>query len=355
MAAVLSASAAAGAQQALPIDPDASGEPPLFSFDTPVGPLEYRAGRGLRVGDTGLTVGGFAVVEIDDEEHGDPTVELDSITFLILYEPVDALRFFAEIEIGKLADWEADGDDFDHDPEAVIERMHLDWSRSDAFNFRVGKFQTPVGRYNLVPAEPFVWTSADPVQLDRAFDEHQTGAAVFGTFYPGGNPLRYWLYGQMVDPLDADEEVADRSAGARLEWGGPFGDWSLGSSLLASKRKGEWQYLAGIDGLLRLGPVELTSEAVFSEGNIEDRDLWSVYLQGVWDLGAHTRFLRGLYFVARYEHFNPDGRDNEANLWDLGLTWIPKPWLNLKAGYRLSDRITDDVAEGITASFSVLF
>jgi hypothetical protein len=344
-----------GTQTALPIEPEAAGQAPVFSFDSPIGALEYRAGRGLQFGRTGLTVGGFSVVEFDDEEHGDLVVELDSVTFLVLLEPIDALRIFAEVEIGGLANYYADGDDFDHDPDAVVERLYMDWGQSDALNVRLGKFQTPVGRFNLVPAEPFVWTSSDPVQIDTAFDEHQTGVALFGTSYPGGNPLRYWLFGQVVDPFDADEDAADRSAGARLEFGGPLGDWSIGGSLLASKKKGEWQYLAGLDAQLRLGPLELTSEAVFSEGNIPDRDLWSIYLQGVHDLGLHLRWLQGLYLVARFEHFDRDGRDNDANLWDLGLTWIPKPWLNVKAGYRLTDRLTDDVSEGITASISVLF
>ncbi|HKJ23656.1 MAG TPA: hypothetical protein VKB65_02460 [Myxococcota bacterium] len=353
--AALLAAPVANAQQGIPIEPDPGGAAPVLSADTPIGPLEYRAGRGLRIGDTGLTVGGFSVVEIDDPEHGDATVALDSITFLTLYEPIDALRVFAEVEIGGLATYDADAGDVTHNAEAVVERLYAEWSRSDALNLRLGKFQTPIGRYNLVPAEPFVWTSADPITLDTAFDEHQTGAALFGTFYPGGNPLRYWLYGQMVDPFDSDSDAADRSAGGRLEYGGSLGDWSVGASLNASKKKGEWQYLAGLDAQLHVGALELTGEAVFSEGGIEDRDLWSAWLQGVFDLGVHVPFLRGVYLVGRFEHFDRDGHDNDLDVWDLGATWYPKPWLVLKAGYRLSDRITDDVEEGITASISVLF
>ena len=308
---------------------------------------------GLRVGDTGLTVGGFSVVEIDDPEHAGTTVDLDSVTFLVLYQPVDSLRFFTEIEVGDLARYE-DGS-FHHDPQHVIERLYVDWSRSDALNLRIGKFQTPVGRYNLVPAEPFVWSSTDPIQLDTAFDEHQTGVALFGTFYPGGNPLRYWLYGQVIDPLDPDGDITDRGAGGRLEYGDTLGIWSVGASLLASERDGRWERLAGLDAELHLGPLELTSEAVFSTGSIEERDLWSVYLQGVYHLGEPLPFLHGFYLVARFEHFDRDGSHDALNVWDLGLTWYPRTWLVLKGGYRLSNRLTDDVEEGITSSLSVLF
>jgi hypothetical protein len=322
-----------------------------------VGPIDYHAGRGLHLGRTGLTIGGFTTFEYQDEEGENGVLELDSINFLVLFEPIDALRLFAEIEVGGLFTWEPEADRVDSHPDETIERLYLDWSRSDALNVRLGKFQTPVGRWNLVPAEPFVWTASEPVLLERAFDEHQTGGALFGSLYPGSNTLNYWLYGQFIDPLDADEdpEPAERSAGGRLEYGGPLGDWSVGVSMLASERKGEWTYLGGLDWLWQIGPLELTSESVFARGDIPDRDLWSVYLQGVYDLGSLSRILRGFYFVARYEHFDPDGSTEDANLWDLGITWMPVPYLNIKAGYRLSDRQTEDVREGLTASLSVLF
>ena len=239
LACLLGLGSGARAQQAVP-DPAPSADRPVFSFDSPLGPIEYRAGRGLRVGSR-LTVGGFTTVEIDDSEDEPGTIELDGLNLLVLFEPIDALRFFAELEVGDLLRYEPGADDVDSNPEVNTERLYLDLGRSDALNLRLGKFQTPVGRWNLVPAEPFVWTASDPVLVERAFDEHQTGAALFGSFYPRSNTLSYWLYGQFVEPLDpdTDSEPADRSVGGRLEWGGPVGDWSVGTSLLASERKND--------------------------------------------------------------------------------------------------------------------
>ena len=353
LACLLGLGSGARAQQAVP---DAPADRPVFSFDSPLGPIEYRAGRGLRVGSR-LTVGGFTTVEIDDSEDEPGTIELDSVNLLVLFEPIDALRFFAELEVGDLLRYEPGADDVDSNPEVNTERLYLDLGRSDALNLRLGKFQTPVGRWNLVPAEPFVWTASDPALVERAFDEHQTGAALFGSFYPRSNTLSYWLYGQFVEPLDpdTDSEPADRSVGGRLEWGGPVGDWSVGTSFLASEKKHDWNYLGGLDALWRVGPLELTTEFAAETGEIPELDLWGVYLQGVYDLGSASRVLRDFYFVARYEHFDPRGSSEDANLWDLGITWIPVDYLNIKAGYRLSDRQTDDVSDGLTASVSVLF
>lgn len=359
LAAALVSGPAAHAQYALPADADPAADAPVFSLATPVGPLSYFPGRGLHVGDTGLIVGGYAIVEVDDEEGEPTTVELDGVNLLVLFEPIRSLRFFGELEVGNLFVWEPEGDDVDSDATLDIERLYGSWSLRDAATLRVGKFQTPVGRWNLVPAEPFVWTATEPALLERAFDEHQTGVALLGTFYPGpaGNTLDYWLYGQVFDPLDADDdpEPAERTAGGRLAYGDALGRWSVGGSLLASERKGHWSYLAGLDAVLRLGPVELASEAVAVTGSLSDRELWSVYLQGVYDLGSLHRVLRGLYLVGRFEHYDPRGSGEDAELWDVGLTWMPKPYLNLKAGYRLSDGESEDAPEGVFASLSVLF
>ena len=348
---------AALAQSATPLDSDPSAGEPVFSLDSPVGPIDYHAGRGLHIGRTGLTIGGFTTVEIDDPQDESATLELDSVNFLLLWEPVDFFRAFAEIEVGGLFSIESHHGDVDGDIEGAVERLYADLRYNDALNLRFGKFQTPIGRWNLVPAEPFTWTSVDPIQVDLAFDEHQTAAALFGSLYPGGNVLSYWVYGQFTDALDPDPDTdpADRTWGARLEYGAALGEWSVGSSFYAAKKKGDWSYLTGLDFQLHLGPLELTSEAVYETSDVPENDLWGVYLQGVYDLGSLHGALRNVYFVGRYEHWRPEESSGRANIYDLGLTWIPKPYLTIKAGYRLSDRRTEDVRPGFTASVSLLF
>ncbi len=328
----------------------------MFSIASPLGSLEYHAGRGLRVGDTGLTIGGFATLEINGPE-GEPTeIALDSINFLIDYEPIPALDLFAELEVGDLVVIEPGDGDVSSDPELTVERLHADWSVSDALNFRIGKFQTPVGRWNLVPAEPFVWTAEEPVTVENGFDEHQTGVALFGSTFRGSRTFGYWLYGQVVDELDtpSDESPADRSAGARLEYGSSRGEWSVGASFLASKKDGAWSQLGGLDAQLRRGALELTSELVVQGGDIRGRDLWGAHLQGVYELQFLAPWVRGLYAVGRYEHFHPS-QARRSNVFDVGLTWIPVHWVNVKLGYRFADQETREVDRGLRVSASVLF
>ncbi len=45
-----------------------------------------------------------------------------------------------------------------------------------------------------------------------------------------------------------------------------------------------WSYLGGLDFEVRFGRLLLTSELTLQQGALEDRDLWDVYLQGVFEI-----------------------------------------------------------------------
>ena len=350
-------SSIAHAQPMIASEPGPSSDDPLFSIDSPIGSIDYVLGRGLRLGRTGLHIGAFTTLEIDKKEDASGTVELDSLNFLLLWEPTDFFRAFTEIEVGGLLSYDTDTGKTLSDPETTFERLYADLSRNDTLNLRIGKFQTPVGIWNLVPAEPFTWTANDPILVETAFDEHQTGGAFFGSAYPGSNSLDYWLSGQFLDSLDpsSDPVPADRSVGGRLRYGGPLGDWAVGASVLASERDGNWNVLGGLDAFWLVGPLELQGEWAIVRGDIPDRNLWGIYLQGVYDLGSHTAFLRGLHLVGRYEYFDPSEAGPDSHLWNAGLTWNPTRFLTIKAGYQFADRQTDFVSRGFFSSISLLF
>jgi hypothetical protein len=349
------AAATSAASEGAPADaaPAASAEGErVFAL----GPLEYRTARGVRFGESGLTVGGFTSFELERRDEGPAEIALDSINFLALYEPVDSFRADAELEVGGLASWETSGGPVESSPKANFERLYAEYSHSDALNVRVGKFLTPVGQWNLAPAEPFVWTPTQPAIIELGLDEHQTGIAISGSFYPEKQVVRYWVYGQVIDAFDVekDETPAERSAGARLELGDARGTWTVGSSLLGSELGGAWTTTGGVDAKWRGERLELSSELLISGGDIPGRDFWGAFLEAAYPLDRLSPRLAKLYLVGRLEHF--DARGAEATqLVDFGLTWLPQEWLNLKAGYRAAIRDQGSLVDGLKVSVSVLF
>ena len=74
---VLLLAAPAAAQELSSAAGSTLGEAPILT----VGPVEYRPGRGLRLGSTGLTVGGFTNIKGEDTEESGGEFSLDLLNF----------------------------------------------------------------------------------------------------------------------------------------------------------------------------------------------------------------------------------------------------------------------------------
>jgi hypothetical protein len=295
--------------------------------------------------------------EPDDDEIGEesdtdrPRGELEGLNLFIFYDPVPIAHLFTELEVGPLLELE-DGEKVRSNPDLDIDRLYLDLGASDAFSLRVGKFLTPIGRRNMVAAEPLTWTTSEPLIVEEVFDENVTGAMLFGAAFPHGGALSYSLYGTFLNPIDADPQTppAEHTAGARLEWA-TFGSWTLGASYFGSEvEDGEWNHLGGADLLWQpTARVEVSSELVVGEGSQEDGGLWGMFVEGA------VETVPTLYAVGRYERFDAPGPGRAVDLFDFGLAWVPRPYLRLKADYLFADHLDEFSEPGFRMSLSFLF
>lgn len=339
-----------------PLNEKASGVAPpeleTFGTDTPLGRLSYQAGRGVRVGETGLVLGGFVTTEVERQEEGDSRGGLDSVNLLVFLDPVPFAHLFTELEWGPLAQLERGQEGVHSNTNVTVKRLYLDFGTSDVVNVRFGKFLTPIGRWNVAPREPLLWTTSDPLIVEKVFDNTATGAMLFGSVFPRGGALSYSLYGSFLDQpdVDRDEVSATDSVGAHLEWASLAG-WTVGASYFASEgRDREWNHLGAADFLWQLHErVEVSSEVLFGEGSRKNGGLWGLYLQGV------VETVRTLYLVGRYEHFDPPGTGRAVNLFDVGFAWVPVPYLRLKADYLFADHRRELSEPGFRLSLSLLF
>lgn len=347
-----SPAAAAASENQTPLS---IGRPELeetFGADTPLGRFSYQAGQGLRLGKTGLTIGGFSTVEVEHLENGERRGGIEELNFLISYDPVPFVHLFTELGVGSLAEVERGRRGVRSNPSLEVERLYLDLGSRDDLRLRFGKFRTPIGRWNLTPRDPLLWTTSTPLLVEEVFDEKTTGAMLHGSVFPEGGALSYSLYGAFLPPLEPepDEHPVRYSTGAHLEWASLKG-WTLGASYFASQRRnGEWNHLGSADLLwFPHQRVELSGEILFGEGSIENGATWGLYTQGV------VETLPTLYLVGRYERFHPPGGGRDINLFDLGFAWVPVPYLRFKADYLIADHRHELAAPGLRFSFSLLF
>jgi hypothetical protein len=322
--------------------------PPPPSF------FEYRLGKGLRVGETGLTIGGYATALYTIQPHQPWKFKVSDLSLFLTWEAWGRLRLFSELEVDDALVYEEEGSPTTREAFLNVERLYGDFIVSDAFTFRFGKFLTPVGRWNLIHADPLVWTTARPLATERLFDQHAVGPMLYGSLPVFGKDLDYTLYGDITEAIEFSpfHEVTafDNAVGGRLLYH-LEDNFEVGLSYLnfeLQRLPGARNNLAGLDFFWTRRKFELSGEFVYRRrGGAFPNDEAELYLQGVAPLG------KGFYAVGRYEFIDAPGLSTHIGIG--GLAYRPIPPLVFKVEYRAGDNNQFLAPDGFFTSVSVLF
>src|SRR5262249_9907470 len=142
-----------------------------------------------------------------------------------------------------------------------LERLYADVYLVDAATLRLGKFLTPVGRWNLIHADPLVWTTSRPLITSQPFATDTTGGMLYGSLRPFDRDLDYSVYLEATDDLDPDQREGPFSEAAGIHLATSLGPTKLGFSYANFQREQEGkerENLFGLDGLWTHQLLELT-------------------------------------------------------------------------------------------------
>ncbi|HEY0975154.1 MAG TPA: hypothetical protein VGE57_11730 [Solimonas sp.] len=339
---------------------EASGAPGVTAA-SPIGfdPLagRYQLGQGLSLGH-GFTLGGYGAFSVADTDGPeDRRAGLDALSAILWWDDA-RWRFFGELELAD-AFVARTGDIGSDDARLVLERFYFDYFQRDEIKLRLGKFLTPVGRWNLIHAAPLVWTTSRPLITESTFPTNATGAMVHGLLPIGDQGIEYSIYASPGEELFPEphkptfrEAYGLHLSGSplpHLETGFSFVDFELDEGVRARRK------LYGVDLQWAVDRFELSAEYVHrtSRLHLESRDEQGGYVQAVVPLSTT------LYAVARYEQFRGVQAPERLRLYLGGLNYRPRPGLVFKAEYVESD--VDAVSgeprteDGFRASIAVLF
>lgn len=317
-------------------------------------PASPETGEGLTLGDTGIPLGGYATVSVADL-YGEPSrAALDSLSLFLSWEGPTRWSAFAEMELENALILQR-GDSTTDEAHVDLERLHLDYAASDAVKVRIGKFLTPVGRWNLIHAAPLTWTTSRPLITEATFPTNATGAMLYGSIAALGQPLDYYLYASPGEELlpDPDIDTFKEAYGARIAYG--LGATAqIGFSYVNFEQEDEpdeHKTLWGLDFLWTLGRVELTGEWARRTRNAggASGDERGLYVQAVAPIAGR------LYGVLRYESFEPADAGDGLHLYLGGLTYRWSKSLVLKGEFREAVENAIGAPEGFLASAAVLF
>ena len=142
------ASPAAAANEYPPASGADGADASVLSLPTHIGEVRYTPGRGLRVGDTGLTLGCYGALDLTRDDGGPATFTFEDLSLFFIWDPTKRLHLFSELDVVEQDEPDVARRTFQ------TERLYGDLAAFDWLNLRVGKFLTPVGRWNLIHARP---------------------------------------------------------------------------------------------------------------------------------------------------------------------------------------------------------
>jgi len=377
--------AALGVARAAEADPSAPGVPPAAQGSraaTPAGPVEspppepgslsYEFGRGLRLGSTGVTLGGYATLEARAPQVGPLRVESRHASLFLWWEASERLKTFAELDLQNLTEGPRERDDAQA-RRVSLERLYADYSVDDRLVLRAGKFLTPIGRWNLSHADPLVWTTTRPLVTQAVFPHNVTGVGAAGQVVPLGQPLSYSLYfsnGREWRP-DPSQDTFSFVRGARLVT--PLAsELQLGLSMARYEQRrsrGDSRWLNGLDLLWVRQRWEVSAEWLHTvadnpalapgpglgpdhdePGNNRRNETKAGYVQVVAPL------TRTVYAIGRFDWMREPRAPQAVQQWLVGLAWRLNPAVTFKIE-AIEPRRAGPGAEvrGLVGSASVLF
>ena len=327
----------------------------LFAYDLmpPSSQWEYHLGQGLRVGNTGLTLGGYGSVRYEDLYHQSPQLTIGALSMFLSWDTGTRVRFFSETELEDLTVARGDKSFETRNHGIQIERLYADIYLFETATLRLGKFLTPVGRWNLIHADPLVWTTSRPLVTFQPFAPNTTGAMLYGNLQSLGKDLEYSVYLEFTDDLDSAQDEGPFNEAIGIHLATSLGPTEIGFSYAHFDRgeeHDEQQNLFGLDFLWIYRQLEVTGEFVYRVGiQGPDKDEWGLFVQGTVPL------IWQLFAVARYEFFAPQGPFPGVHLWIPALAFRPIPPLVVRAEYSFAYDNVARVPQGFSSSVALLF
>ncbi len=203
----------------------------------------------------------------------------------------------------------------------------VNFSKSDAFNVRIGRFITPHGITNI---EHFPATLLDPEQPqflrpfsgDTLFPNFSTGVQLHGSSYLGAEKkLQYYIY---VSNYAGNPE--NNRTGGMLEYE-VTEDVTFGVNYSQGERTSGISYqLSGAHAYIEVGDLMWKTEYyTSSEDTPEDTDRSGGYTQPSFDLSLEWT----LFY--RYDVLDNGVRETQENV--IGLNYVPYPNVRLRVNY----------------------
>ena len=324
----------------------------LLFFSNLYADSKYALGEGLQVGNRPMYIGGYVSTEYQDQNRT-KKYSLDDISFLS-YGSYEKFSYMAEFEFKELYTKVDDdnGSTINHNQKVYAERVYIDYTINDHYSLRTGKYNSPIGFWNLLPINVLRETTSSPVLTEIIFPKFTTGFDVsYSSFQE--NELKVDVMLQNNSALDDEYSnykidkhygvgVSYEKSGYTLKFNGGY---FHKAGLLEGDTNRDITY-ALLGGKYETDRFQFLAEAGTQRAGNGVTTPYAAYLQGTYHLNSHHSG------TLRMESFENNINHRDDNIAVAGYTYRPLYPIALKLEYQLH---TLKESDEILASFSVLF
>ncbi|MDO9265588.1 MAG: hypothetical protein Q7U00_00745 [Sulfurimonas sp.] len=136
---------------------------------------EYQLGKGVQIGSLPFYVGGYFSL---DYKHTDNTdrYRVDDVA-VMGYGDYDKFSYLIELEFKEVyVETHENGvKSTTHNDKLYTERLYLDYNFNENYMLRVGKYNSPIGFWNLLPVNILRETTSNPMSTNILFPKFTTG------------------------------------------------------------------------------------------------------------------------------------------------------------------------------------
>ncbi len=327
----------------------------------------YEFGQGYPLPVLGLTAGGYLSLQVNALEGEKAKATVQDLSLFLHADPAPDWHFFTEIEVSNPLTLSRDGlvtKDIDLD----FERFYFDHNLSARTTLRLGKFLTPVGRWNQIHADPLVWTVSRPLTTSAAFARNASGVQLYGSWPLDKSAIDYQVFiddSAQLDPTEGHEKTYMdlsvrpnppssfiRGGGARLQYRAFDDALQAGVSVAHFQLKDLPGYkdMVGADLFYTRNDTEFSGEMVYRKNDGgAGKSEWGGFLQLVVPLA------NDFYGIIVHERYKAEMFNEPVNSTSLGITYRPRPPFSIKLERRESYGEARLAPDGWLFSIALLF
>ena len=310
----------------------------------------YELGKGVQVGSLPFYLGGYTSLEYENKGN-ENRYKLDDLS-LLGYGSYDKFSYLVELEYQSFytQTYAGNTSTVQRDTRLHSERVYVDYALNDNYTLRAGKYNSPIGFWNMLPINVLRQTTSDPMTSNIIFPRYVTGAGASYTSFDTGE-LKLDLMLQHNDDLDNpyNNYKIDQHYGFGATYeknnyslkfnGGYF--HQIDNNLL---QEALYYYL--LSAKYETDRYQIMAEMGRQETKSTLTTPYAAYIQGVY------RFTEKHIGVVRGETYDDKLNNKNDNIAIFGYTYRPLYPIALKAEYQFHSLHDENQ---FLFSFSVLF